>query len=419
MNSQNRGRTKSLISTGYKYYLPVYRPRQTILDHGRGAYLYDLDGKAYVDLGSGIAVNTLGHQHPALLAALKTQAGRLWHTSNIYFTEPAVLLARELVRATGFAKTVFFCNSGAEANEGAIKLVRKWAAGQGRSSREREIVTFGGSFHGRTLATVTATAQPKYQAGFEPLPKGFIYCKTFNDEAALEKLVSDKTAAIMLEPVQGEGGIIPAKPGFMTFVRKLCDRHNALLVLDEIQCGMGRTGKLWCHQWEKGLQPDIITSAKALGGGFPIGAMLVGDKAGQAMQFGAHGSTFGGNPMACAVARAVLAQVRAPELMKNVKARSKQLIQTLKKINEDYAVFSDVRGRGLMLGAQLAEPWQGQAATIMETAREQGVLILQAGPDVLRFLPPLNITEIELEKGLDRLTAAIDQFKAQPRGPAV
>lgn len=409
MPPKKNPKTKALVTAGYRYYLPVYKPRHTILDHGRGAYVTDLDGNQYVDLGSGIGVNTLGYGHPELLRALKDQAGRLWHTSNIYFTEPVIKLARELVRATPFAQKVFFCNSGAEANEAAIKLVRKWASERGRTARQREIITFHGAFHGRTLATVTATAQGKYQKGFEPLPKGFVYCPQFNDEQALEKKISANTVAIMLEPIQGEGGVIPAKPGFLKWIRTLCDRHNLLMVLDEIQCGMGRSGKLWCHMWEKGVQPDIITSAKALGGGFPIGAMLVGGKAAQVMQFGSHGSTFGGNPMACAVARVVLKQVKSPIVMQNVHSRSKQLQHGLEKINARWGIFSEMRGRGLMIGAQLAGPWRGQAGIIMETAREHGVMILQAGPDVLRFLPPLTITETALKTGLRRFKAAIEK----------
>ncbi|MBR9981024.1 MAG: aspartate aminotransferase family protein [Desulfatitalea sp.] len=404
--------TRDLVATGYRFYVPNYKPRQMILDYGEGSRLYDLDGNAYIDLGAGIGVNALGHGHAALVKALTDQAGRLWHTSNIYFTAPAVHLARELVEASGFAARVFFCNSGGEANEAAIKLIRKWAAARGKQPHEREIITFKGAFHGRTLATVTATVQPRYQQGFEPLPAGFVHCEAFNDEDALAALMSDNTAAVMLEPIQGEGGVIPAKPGFLKWVRALCDCHGALMVLDEVQCGMGRTGKLWCHMWEEGLKPDILTSAKALGGGFPIGAMLAGPTVAEVLQFGSHGSTFGGNPMACAAARVVLHHVCTPELMDNVRARGAQLHRALEAFKAGHAVFSEVRGRGLMIGAALAPPWHGRAAELMEAAREKGVLILQAGPDVLRFLPPLNITAADLEEGLERLAAAIAQFVA-------
>jgi len=404
--------TRSLVATGYQYYLRNYKPRHMVLDRGEGSWLFDTDGNAYVDLGAGIGVNALGHGHAALVRALDDQARRLWHTSNIYFTAPAVELARELAASSGFAQGVFFCNSGGEANEAAIKLIRKWAAQRGKQPHARQIITFKGAFHGRTLATVTASVQPKYQQGFEPLPQGFVHC-AFNDEAALEKLLSDNTAAVMLEPVQGEGGVVPAKPGFLKFVRALCNRHDVLLALDEVQCGMGRTGKLWCHMWEEGLQPDILTSAKALGGGFPIGALLAGAKVAQVFDFGSHGSTFGGNPMACAVARVVLRHVGEPALMHNVAARGAQLQRALEELKAQHAVFSDVRGRGLMLGAELAPPWRGRAADVMECAREHGVLILQAGPDVLRFLPPLNITAADLEEGLSRLAAAVARFVAR------
>jgi acetylornithine/N-succinyldiaminopimelate aminotransferase len=402
--------TEELVAAGYRYYLPTYKPRHMILDRGEGAWLYDLDGNAYVDLGAGIGVNALGHRHADLVKALTEQAGRLWHASNIYFTEPAVHLARELVASSGFAERVFFCNSGGEANEAAIKLIRKWAAGRGKPPRQREIITFQGAFHGRTLATVTATGQQRYREGFEPLPDGFVHCRAFNDEGALSEVMSDKTAAVMLEPVQGEGGIIPAEPGFLKLVRGLCDRHEALLVLDEVQCGMGRTGRLWCHMWEEGLKPDIMTCAKALGGGFPIGAMLAGARVAEVMQFGSHGSTFGGNPLACTAARVVLRHVGDPALMDNVLARGAQLHRALEALNAEYALFSAVRGRGLMIGAALAPAWQGRAGDLMEAARQKGVLILQAGPDVLRFLPPLNIAAGDLQEGVARLEAAIARF---------
>lgn len=406
-------KTRSLVQCGHDHYVPCYKPRRMILDHGLGARLFDLDGNEYIDLGSGIGVSALGYGHPDLVAALTAQASKLWHTSNIYFSEPAVMLAKELVAASPFATRVFFCNSGAEANEAALKLVRKWAAEQGRSPEERRIVTFKGAFHGRTLATVTATAQTKYQEGFEPLPDGFVYCDAFNDAAALEQVMSAPTAAVMLEPIQGEGGVLPAEAGFLRAVRNLCDRHGALMVLDEVQCGMGRTGKLWCHQWEEGVIPDIVTSAKGMGGGFPIGALLAGPRVAEVFQFGAHGSTFGGNPMACAAARVVLKQVRKSSLMKQVEDRGRQLRCRLEKINAQHNLFSAVRGRGLMIGAPLAPPLTGRAGDLMAAARNHGVLILQAGPDVLRFLPPLTISVAEMDEGMDRLDAAIKELLAR------
>ncbi|WP_440977166.1 aminotransferase class III-fold pyridoxal phosphate-dependent enzyme, partial [Pseudoxanthomonas winnipegensis] len=288
-----------LIASAKQYTLSVYRQRELVLERGQGAHVWDTEGREYIDLSAGIAVCGLGHHDPDLTAALIEQAGKLWHTSNIFYSEPPLRLAQELVEASRFATRAFLCNSGAEANEAAIKLVRKWAAGQGRAPERRVIVTFRGSFHGRTLATVTATAQPKYQEGYEPLPGGFRYVD-FNDLAQLEAaMAGGDVAAVMLEPVQGEGGVLPAAPGYLKGVEALCRQHDALLVLDEIQCGMGRTGELFAH-WQDGVTPDIVTLAKALGGGFPIGAMLVGPKVAEVMQFGAHGTTFGGNPLGAA-----------------------------------------------------------------------------------------------------------------------
>jgi acetylornithine/N-succinyldiaminopimelate aminotransferase len=279
---------EQLISLGREYYLPVYRPRELVLERGQGARAWDSQGRDYVDFGAGIAVCSLGHCDPDLVAALTAQAKALWHTSNVFYSEPPLRLAQELVDASRFAERAFLCNSGAEANEAAIKLVRKWAASQGREPDRRVIITFRGSFHGRTLATVTATAQPKYQEGYEPLPGGFRYVD-FNDlDALAATMAAGDVAAVMLEPVQGEGGVMPAAPGFLAAVRTLCDTHGALMVLDEIQCGMGRSGTLFAH-WQDGVTPDIVTLAKALGGGFPIGAMLAGPKVAQVMQFGAHG----------------------------------------------------------------------------------------------------------------------------------
>ena len=402
----------SLVDLAKRYWLPVYKPRELVLDRGQGARVWDTEQRDYIDFGAGIAVNALGHQDPDLLAALTAQAHKLWHSSNVFYTEPPLHLAQELVEASGFAERVFLCNSGAEANEAAIKLVRKWAAAQGRAPGQRVIITFRGSFHGRTLATVTATAQPKYQEGYEPLPGGFRYLD-FNDVAALEAaFAAGDVAAVMLEPVQGEGGVLPAAPGFIKRVRELCDTHGALLVLDEIQCGMGRTGTLFAHM-QDGVTPDIVTLAKALGCGFPIGAMLAGAKVAQVMQFGAHGTTFGGNPMAAAVARVALRKLSSPQLLANVQRQSDTLQQALRSMGAELGVFSEVRGRGLMLGAVLAEAYRGKAGDVLDVAAAHGLLVLQAGPDVLRFVPPLNISDEELSEGLSRLHAALRAFVAQ------
>ena len=400
-------RSKALVKKGQQYFCANYKPREMVLDHGKGAKLYDLEGNDYIDLGSGIAVNGLGHQNGALLKALNKQSKKLWHTSNIFFSEPSIVLAEALVKATPFAKKVFFCNSGAEANEAAIKLVRKYAY-LNHPPEKREIITFAGSFHGRTLATVTATAQPKYQEGFGPMPGGFTYV-AFNDFEAIEKAITKNTCAVMVEPLQGEGGITPAAPGFLAHLRKLCDKVDALLVFDEIQCGMGRTSKLWCFAHDK-VQPDVLTAAKALGGGLPIGAMLVGEKAKDVFQFGSHGSTFGGNPVVCAVAKASLDAIQSKALMKNVADRSKELFAGLHAINKEFGCFKELRGRGLMVGAELVEKYHGKAGDISEACRLQGVLVLQAGPNVLRLLPPLTITSAEVKAGLKRMHTAMQEF---------
>ncbi|EIL89983.1 acetylornithine transaminase protein [Rhodanobacter fulvus Jip2] len=400
--------TASLIDLAH-YWLPLYRPRAMVLDYGRGSRLWDTDGNDYVDFGAGIAVNSLGHQDPDLLAALTAQAHKLWHASNVFYTEPPLRLAEELVAASGFAERVFLCNSGSEANEAAIKLVRKWATAQGRPPERRVIVTFRGSFHGRTLGAVTATAQPKYQQGYEPLPDGFRYLD-FNDASALEAaFAANDIAAVMVEPVQGEGGVMPAAPGFLKRVRELCDAHDALLVLDEIQCGMGRTGTLFAHP-QDGVTPDIVTLAKALGCGFPIGAMLAGPKVAEVMQYGAHGTTFGGNPMAAAVARVALRKLASPVLLANVEKQGAALRAGLAAIGEESGLFASIRGRGLMLGAVLADAYKGRAGEILECAAKHGLLLLQAGPDVLRLVPPLNIGGADVVEGLSRLRLAVREL---------
>ena len=374
---------QSLVDLGKHYWLPIYKPRELVLDHGKGARVWDTENRDYIDFGAGIAVNALGHQDPDLLAALTAQASKLWHSSNVFYTEPPLHLAEELVEASGFAERVFLCNSGAEANEAAIKLVRKWA-----------------------------TAQPKYQEGYEPLPGGFRYLD-FNDVAALEgAFAAGDVAAVMLEPVQGEGGVLPAAPGFLRRVRELCDAHGALLVLDEIQCGMGRTGTLFAHTHD-GVTPDIVTLAKALGCGFPIGAMLAGPKVAQVMQFGAHGTTFGGNPLAAAVARVALRKLASAALLSHVQRQSTVLREALTSLGQELGVFSEVRGRGLMLGALLSDPYRGKAGDMLDFAAAHGLLVLQAGPDVLRFVPPLNITDEELVDGLARLRIALRAFAAR------
>ena len=400
--------SQELVAKGQRYFVPNYKPREMIIDHGKGARVWDLDGNEYIDLGTGISVNSLGHQEPDLVQALTDQAQKIWHTSNIFFTEPTVRLAEELVQAAPFAERVFFCNSGAEANEAAIKLARKYSS-QHFPPQKREIITFKGSFHGRTLTTVTATAQPKYHEGFEPLPGGFSYCP-FNDFAAIEAQISDNTCAVLVEPIQGEGGITSTVPGFLRHLRDLCDKHDALLMLDEVQCGMGRTGKLFAHEWDE-VAPDVVTLAKALGCGFPIGAMLTAPKVAEVLQFGSHGSTFGGNPMASAVARVALSKIRSADLLANVERQGAVIKERLNALNQNLDLFTEVRGKGLMIGAELKPDGHGKAGDISEVCRRHGVLVLQAGPNVLRLLPPLNITDEEVTTGLERIQTALTTWK--------
>lgn len=393
-----------LAEKAKRYFVPTYRPDRMVVDHGEGSRLWDVEGNEFIDFGSGIGVCSLGHRDPEVVAALTEQAHRLWHVSNVYLTEPAILLAEELVRAAPFADRVFLCNSGAEANEAAIKLARKHASLH-LATEKREIITFEGSFHGRTLATVAATAQPKVHHGFEPLPPGFLYC-AFNDFAAVERCFSARTCAVLVEPVQGEGGVRPAAPGFLRHLAELCVRHQALLMLDEVQCGLGRTGRTFAYEWDDGVKPHVVTLAKALGGGIPIGAMLTAAEVAETLQFGSHGTTFGGNPVMAAAARVVLRRLRSPQLMANVARQGDRLRRHLQGLGAELSLFGDVRGRGLMLGAELAVAWRGRAGELMERCRQQGVLILQAGPDVLRFLPPLNISDEDMDEGLRRLGQA-------------
>ncbi len=402
--------SQALLERADRYYVPVYRPRRIVLERGLGSRVWDAEGREYVDFAAGIAVSSLGHGDPEMLDALAAQARKLWHTSNVFVSEPPLRLAEELVATSGFAERVYLCNSGTEANEAAIKLVRRWAANTGRPPERRVILTFEGSFHGRTLGAVTATAQPKYQQGFEPLPGGFRHVP-FNDIAAAEAAFSSgDIAAVLVEPIQGEGGVMPAAPGFLAALRALCDRHGALLVLDEIQSGMGRTGRLWAHLWDD-VRPDALTTAKALGGGFPVGAMLVGPAAAETLAFGAHGTTFGGNPLAAAVARVALRRLSAPALLADVERLGARLRAGLERLGAAHGLFAALRGRGLMLGAVLAEPYRGRAGEVLDHAARHGLLLLQAGADVLRCVPALTIAERDIDDGLARLDAALGDFR--------
>lgn len=388
--------------------VPNYNPQQMVPVRGRGSRVWDQEDNEYVDFAGGIAVNALGHVHPALVAALKEQADRLWHLSNTFTNEPALRLAQKLTEAT-FADKIFFCNSGAEANEAAFKLARKYSY-DNVGPEKHEIIAFYQGFHGRTLFTVSVGGQAKYREGFEPAPGGITHVP-FNDIEALKAAISDKTCAVVMEPIQGEGGIIPADPAFVKAVRELCDQHNALLVFDEIQSGMGRTGDLFAYMG-LGVTPDILTSAKALGGGFPIGAMLTTDKVAKSFGFGTHGSTYGGNPLACAVAEAALDLINDPELLANVQNKHNLFREELEKINEKHNIFKDIRGQGLLIGAELVDEWQGQGPKFLAAARENGLLILVAGPNVLRMAPSLIIPDEDIRDGMAALSQAIGKVIA-------
>jgi acetylornithine/N-succinyldiaminopimelate aminotransferase len=383
--------------------VPNYSPSQVIPVKGSGSRVWDQNDKEYIDFAGGIAVNCLGHCHPNLVAALKEQGEKLWHLSNVMTNEPALRLAEKLVNAT-FAEKVYFANSGAEANEAALKLARRWAL-ETHGEQKSQIIAFNKGFHGRTFFTVTVGGQAAYSDGFGPKP-GDIDHAEYNDLASLEALISDNTCAVMLEPLQGEGGIISPTKEFMQGVRDLCDKHNALMIFDEVQTGVGRTGELYAYM---GLDvtPDILTSAKALGGGFPIGAMLTTTELAAHLKIGTHGSTYGGNPLACAVGEAAFDTVNTPEVLTGVKQRETIIKDGLKAINAKYNVFADIRGQGLLVGAELTESYQGRAKDFLNAAIEQGLMILVAGASVIRFTPSLVIPLEDIEQGLARFESAV------------
>ncbi|MBC5851741.1 aspartate aminotransferase family protein [Vibrio metschnikovii] len=383
--------------------VPCYNPMAFIPVKGQGSRVWDQQGREYIDFAGGIAVSCLGHCHPAMVNALTEQANKLWHLSNVMTNEPALQLANKLIELS-FAEKVFFANSGAEANEAALKLARRYAADV-YGPEKTEIIAFKQGFHGRTFFTVTVGGQAAYSDGFGPKP-GDITHLPYNDIDALQAHMSDRTCAIMMEPLQGEGGIISPTPEFVQAVRELCDKHNALLIFDEVQTGNGRTGHFYAYQG-LGVTPDILSTAKSLGGGFPIGAMLTTNKLAEHMKVGTHGSTYGGNPLACAVGLAVVDIVSQPETLAGVKQREAWFREGLTKINDKYHVFSEIRGQGLLLGAALNEQWQGRSRDILLAAGEHGLMLLVAGPNVIRMTPSLLITQQEIEQGLAKLEQAI------------
>jgi len=378
----------------------TYRRFPIVLTKGSGARVWDINGKEYLDLVAGIAVCNLGHSHPQVIAAVKEQLDKLTHVSNLYYTQPQTELAELLIRHS-FADKVFFCNSGAEANEAAIKLARKYAH-ENMGPDKFELITMKDSFHGRTMATITATGQEKFQFGFTPLLDGFTYVP-FNDLSALDKAVSSRTCGVLLEPIQGEGGVNIPDDDYLARVREICDRHGILMILDEVQTGIGRTGKLFAYEYSA-IKPDIMTLAKALGNGFPVGAMLAADKVAKAFVPGNHASTFGGNPLAMAAGTAVLKTILQENLLEHCRKTGAYFLSQLKKLQQKHAVINEVRGKGLMLAVKL----NIDAAGIVGECLKQGLLVNSTGGQVMRFVPPLIITEQDIDQTVAVLDSVLE-----------
>ncbi len=405
--------------------VPNYAPGSFIPVRGKGSRVWDQAGREYVDLAGGIAVSSVGHAHPEVVRALTEQAGKLWHVANVLANEPAIRLATRLCELT-FAERVFFANSGAEANEAALKLARRYACDhypvdqtpEGKlKSDKAEIISFHDSFHGRTLFTVTVGGQPKYSQGFGPVPEGITHL-TYNDLDAVRKQMSSRTCAVIVEPVQGESGVLPARRDFLKGLRELCDQHGALLIFDEVQSGAARTGPLYAYM-DCGVTPDILTSAKGLGGGFPIGAMLTTEKIAKSFGVGVHGSTYGGNALGCAVAHSVLEIITAPETRENIAARTQQLKAGLASINARHHVFTDIRASGLWFGCELIPAWHGRAKEFVKAAEKHGLMILVAGTNVIRLAPSLLITAEDVELGLKKFDAMLTEILAVQEPAAV
>lgn len=388
---------------------PNYAPMAMLPERGKGSHLWDSEGKEYLDFAGGIAVSALGHAHPELVKVLTEQANKLWHLSNVLTNKPAIQLAKMLCDST-FAERVFLANSGSEANEAALKLARRYALDK-HGEHKIEILAFDNAFHGRTFFTVCVGGQPKYSDGFGPKPGGISH-RPFNDVAAVKKYFAeqgDKVCAVIFEPVQGEGGVVPATPEFTQTIRECCDAHNALMIFDEIQTGVGRSGKLYTYQ-KLAVTPDILTTAKALGCGFPISAMLTTAEIASSLVVGTHGSTFGGNLMACAVACKVLQLINTPEMLAGVEAKHEQIVSGLKAINQKHDVFEDIRGVGLLIGCALNARYKDRAREVLSACTENGLLILVAGANVVRIAPALNISESEIDQGIALLDKAIQQL---------
>ena len=394
-----KGRTSNAV-------MGTYARQDIVFARGEGSWLYTADGQRYLDFGSGIAVNSLGHAHPRLVKALTDQAGKLWHTSNLYRVEGQEKLADQLTKLT-FAEKVFFCNSGAEACEGAIKMARRYHFVSGNPEKWR-IITFQGAFHGRTLATIAAAGNERYLEGFGPEADGFDHVP-FGDHAALEAAITPATAAIMIEPIQGEGGVRVVPPHCLKSLRELCDKHGLLLILDEVQTGVGRTGRLFAHEWMN-LKPDILAAAKGLGGGFPVGAVLATAEAAKGMTAGTHGSTFGGNPLAMSVACEVLDIMSEPEFFENVCKNALRLKQGLAQIKDQFSdLVEEIRGEGLLTGLKLKAAIM--PADLVNAARDEKLLLVGAGDNTVRVIPPLNVSESEISDGVERLSQALAKVR--------
>lgn len=389
--------------------VPNYNPAEMVPVKGLGSRVWDQDGNEYIDFAGGIAVNVLGHCHPELVNVLNEQGSKLWHLSNVFTNEPAMRLASKLVSAT-FADKVYFANSGAEANEAALKLARRFAIDNHNEAKD-EIISFKQGFHGRTFFTVTVGGQPAYSDGFGPKPGGVTHCE-YNNLDMVKQYISDKTCAVMMEPMQGEGGIIVPDTDFVKGVRELCDKHNALLIFDEVQSGMGRTGQLYEYM-NLGVVPDILTSAKSLGGGFPIGAMLTTDAIANSLKPGTHGSTYGGNPLACAVAEKTFDIINNADVFAGVRHKEALFRERLEEINARFNVFSEIRGKGMLLGCALNEEYQGRARDFMQAASKKNVMCLVAGTNVIRFAPSLVIPDEDILEGLNRFEGAVESVVSQ------
>ena len=384
--------------------LPTYAPADFVIKKAQGSQVWDQNDKNYIDLGGGIAVNCLGHSNPDLLSVLHSQGKRIWHTSNFFISEPAIKLANNLTDLT-FANKVFFSNSGSEANEAAIKIARRFF--YNNNINKTEILSFSNSFHGRSLLNIALGGSDTFKEGFGPLPE-LILQANFNDLKSVKKVISNKTAAIIVEPIQGESGIHPASKSFLQGLREICNKKEVILIFDEVQSGVGRTGNLYAYM-KYGIKPDILTSAKGLAGGLPIGATLVSNKFSGVLEPGNHGSTFGGNPLVCAVANKVIEIVKDPKLLREVIKKEKKLVNGLKKISLKYGSFKEIRSSGLWIGCDLRKA--EEVKTLIELCYEEGLITVSAGNSTLRMAPALNITDEEIKEALKRLEKALGKFK--------